>query len=161
MAKKKGVCVDYNKIEKDVWRLAEPLCLECACELIDVEFVQEAGNWYLRLFIDRESGVDHALCEQVSELVSDALDIADPISQSYYLEISSPGLERPLRREQDFIRYAGKEIAVRLYAPVDGKKEFRGILGGMENGQLFMTCGEEKLRFSQEQIAKAHLVADI
>ena len=161
MAKKKGVIVDHSKIEKDIWQLAEPLCESCGGELIDVEFVQEAGSWYLRIFIDREEmPVDHELCEQVSQLISDALDIADPISQSYYLEISSPGLERPLKREKDFQRYAGYEVMVRLYAPMDGKKEFQGALGGLENGELVLNTPEGVFGFSAEQIAKVHLVAD-
>ncbi|MBQ1501689.1 MAG: ribosome maturation factor RimP [Firmicutes bacterium] len=161
MSRKKGIVVDHNRIEKTVWQLAEPFCSQCGCELIDVEFVREASEWYLRLFIDREPAVDHDLCEQVSRLVSDALDIADPISQSYYLEVSSPGLERPLKREEDFQRYAGEKIAVRLYAPLNGKKDFCGILRGLADGELLLEVDGGELRFPLDKVAKAHLVADI
>jgi len=161
MGKKKAFSADRSKTEQVVWQLAEPFCIQCGCELIDVEFQKEGGEWYLRLFIDREPPVDHQLCEDVSRLVSDALDEADPISQSYYLEVSSPGIERPLKRQEDFQRYAGEDIAVRLYAPWEGRKELFGVLAGMENGELLLREGEKEIRIPLEQIAKAHLKADI
>ena len=161
MVKKKGFVVDYNKIEQEIWSLVEPLCSECGAELIDVEYVYEAGSWYLRIFIDREPPVDHALCELVSGKISDALDIADPISQSYYLEVSSPGLERPLKRQHDFQRYTGREIIVKLYAPYDGVKEFQGILKTMEDAVLTIETVDGERSFPLDSIAKAHLVADI
>jgi len=161
MVKKKGFIIDYNKIEKDIWALAEPLCYECGGELIDVEYLLENGNWYLRIFIDREPAVDHALCEQVSEKISQVLDIADPIKQSYYLEVSSPGLERPLKRERDFKRYAGQEIMVRLYAPRNGVKEFRGVLRGLEENRLFLQTDGDEITFLLEEVAKANLIADL
>ena len=99
MVKKKGFLIDYSGIEKEIWAMAEPLAEAEGAELIDVEYVKEAGTWYLRIYIDREPPVDHDLCSVVSERVSAALDKADPIKQAYYLEISSPGLERPLKLE--------------------------------------------------------------
>ena len=161
MVKKKGFIVDYNKIEREVWQLVEPLCADCGAELIDVEYVYEAGSWYLRIFIDREPPVDHALCEAVSGKISDALDIADPISQSYYLEVSSPGLERPLRRQKDFDRYAGREICVKLYVPRDGIKEFTGILKGLQEDILTIATDKGEYAFKLNEVAKAHLIADI
>jgi len=161
MVKKKGFIVDYNKIEREIWALAEPLCSECGAELIDVEYVYEAGSWYLRIFIDREPPVDHALCELVSGKISAALDVADPISQSYYLEVSSPGLERPLKRQEDFCRYAGREILLKLYAPYEGAKEFQGVLKGLEGDILTIATASGEYSFPLESIAKAHLVADI
>ena len=161
MAKRKKD-FDSRGIEQEVWRLAEPLAAASGGELIDVEFVREAGEWYLRLFIDREgSPVDHDLCEAVSDLVSAALDEADPIPQSYYLEVSSPGLERPLKRPQDFRRYTGHDVVVRLYAAREGQKEFSGRLLGLdEEGVRLEIAGEETL-FPGEQIAKVHLKADL
>lgn len=161
MAKKKGFVVDYNNIEKQIWQMAEPIVRVCGAELIDVEYVLEAGSWYLRIYLDRETPVDHDLCEMVSEKVSAALDIHDPIEQSYYLEISSPGLERPLKREEDFVRYAGQEIMVRLYSPKDGSKEFAGILGGMDERGLILIQDGKEICFDLNEVAKAHLVADI
>ena len=161
MVKKKGFIVDYNKIEREVWQLVEPLCADCGAELIDVEYVYEAGRWYLRIFIDREPPVDHALCETVSGKISDALDVADPISQSYYLEVSSPGLERPLRRPKDFDRYVGREISVKLYVARDGIKEFAGILKGLQEDILTIATDKGEYSFNLNEIAKAHLIADI
>ena len=161
MANKKGIIVDFNAIETKIWEIAEPLCANSGAELIDVEYIREAGNWYLRVYIDRAPAVDHDLCQQVSENLSAALDIFDPISQSYYLEISSPGLERPLKREEDFHRYAGHEIVVRLYAPKDGKKEFVGQLKELKEEGLILQTIDEEIVFPLQEIAKAHLVADI
>lgn len=161
MTKKKKLIVDYKKIEKEIWQIAEPIVTLYQAELIDVEYVLEAGNWYLRIFIDREVPVDHDLCEQVSDKISAALDIADPISQNYYLEISSPGLERPLKRREDFRRYAGRQITVRLYAPVNGTKEFAGTLVGIDDRGLILLVNNQELVFDLEQVAKANLVADL
>jgi ribosome maturation factor RimP len=161
MAKKKPAAPDSRAIEAKVWELAAPLAERAGAELIDVEFVREAGEWYLRLFIDREAApVDHDLCEAVSDLVSAALDETDPIPQSYYLEVSSPGLERPLKRQEDFLRYEGSDVVVKLYAARDGQKEFTGrLLGRDEDGVRVETEGAEVL-FPLDSIAKVHLKAD-
>ncbi|MBR5430679.1 MAG: ribosome maturation factor RimP [Firmicutes bacterium] len=161
MVRKKTAAVNSRDIESRVWELAEPLAASCGGELIDVEFVREAGEWYLRLFIDRtEAPVDHDLCEAVSDLVSAALDETDPISQSYYLEVSSPGLERPLKRPQDFARYAGCDVVARLYAARNGQKEFTGRLLGRDEDGVRLECGGEELIFPLAKIAKVHLKAD-
>lgn len=159
--KKKSVIVDYNQIERQVWDLAEPLVAAAGAELIDVEYAREAGEWYLRLFIDRADPVDHALCERVSRLLDPALDKADFIQQSYYLEISSPGLERPLKRAEDFRRYAGAEVAVRLYAPQNGVKEAAGQLVGLDGTELVILSAEGEQRFPLDSVAKVRLVADL
>ncbi|MBO7668871.1 MAG: ribosome maturation factor RimP [Firmicutes bacterium] len=162
MAKKKAAAPDSRAIEQKVWELAEPLAAQAGAELIDVEFVREAGEWYLRLFIDRESEpVDHDLCEAVSELASAALDESDPIAQSYYLEVSSPGLERPLKRAGDFLRYAGRDVVVKLYAALDGQKEFHGRLIGRTDDGVRVDVNGEELLFPPESVAKVHLKADI
>lgn len=161
MGKNKGPLIDYNQLERRIWQLAEPLALNFGAELIDVEFTQEYGEWYLRLFIDREPPVDHALCEAVSNAASAALDAADPIAQSYYLEVSSPGLERPLRREADIRRYTGRQVLVKLYAPRSGSKEFRGVLAGLTADGLQLDTTEGREIFPLEQIAKTNLIADI
>lgn len=161
MTKKKKITVDYNNIEKQIFNLVEPLAAQAGAELIDIEYIKEAGNWFLRLFIDREPPVDHDLCQQVSELASNALDQSDPIPDSYYLEVSSPGLERPLRRAADFDRFGGRPVAVKLYAPQDGTKEFRGTLIGLADGQIIIDADGTKQVFEQDLVAKVHLIADI
>ena len=162
MAKKTTAAVDNRRIEEQVWALAEPLAQSAGAELIDVEFVREAGEWYLRLFIDRsETPVDHDLCEAVSNLVSAALDEADPIEQAYYLEISSPGLERPLKRPQDFLRYAGSQVVLKLYAARDGQKEFSGRWLSRDDRAVYVEIDGEKKEFPLAQIAKIHLKADL
>lgn len=160
MARKKLI-VNYNKIEQHVWQLAEPLAAQCGAELIDVEYVKEAGSWYMRLYIDREPPVDHALCEQVSNLVSEALDKDDPVEEAYFLEISSPGLERPLRRASDFSRFRGHAVIVRLYSPRNGKKEYEGLLCGWRDGAVIINVEGEELAFPEEEVARARLKADI
>ena len=160
MARKKLI-VDYNRIEREVWELAEPLAAQCGAELIDVEYVREAGSWYMRLYIDREPPVDHNLCEQVSNLVSEALDKNDPVDEAYFLEISSPGLERPLRRAADFSRFAGREVTVRLYAPREGQKEFSGVLQGWLEGCIILQVNGQDLSFPEQEVAQARLKADI
>ena len=161
MAKKKKITVDYNNIEKQIFAMVEPLAAQVGAELIDVEYIKEAGNWFLRLFIDREPPVDHDLCQAVSELASEALDKNDPIVESYFLEVSSPGLERPLRRESDFKRFTGSSVAVKLYAPLDGRKEFAGTLVGLADEQVIIEQDGTEQSFAQELVAKVHLLADI
>lgn len=97
-------------------------------ELCDVEFAKEYGNWVLTLFVDKEGGVTLDDCELISKTVDPILDQADPIEQSYYLSVSSLGLDRPLKKDRDFARKLGQEVTVRLYAPQDGKKEWIGTL---------------------------------
>lgn len=160
MAKRKSITVDYNRIEQQVFALAEPLAAQAGCELIDVEYSKEAGNWYLRLYIDREPPVDHDCCQAVSELAGAALDVADPIAESYYLEVSSPGLERPLRRAADFARFAGRQVAVKLYAPRDGVKEFHGELIGLREGDVLIAAAGAELLFAAAEVARVHLLAD-
>ena len=105
-----------------------PLLEKQEFELVDVEYVKEAGNWYLRAYIDKEGGITVDDCESVSRTLSDWLDEEDFIEDSYTLEVSSPGLGRPLKKEKDLKRSLGEEVEVRLYKPRDGQKEYTGIL---------------------------------
>ncbi|MDO4582131.1 MAG: ribosome maturation factor RimP [Bacillota bacterium] len=160
MTRKKGIIIDYNRIEKQIWQLAEPLVAANGAELIDVEYVLEAGQWYLRLYVDREPPVDHRLCECVSNAVSAALDDNDPIEQSYNLEVSSPGLERPLKRQADFDRYAGYEVLIGLYAPRGGRKEYRGILQGLHEDTISILMDGELGEFKLDEVARVRLAVD-
>ena len=108
--------------------MLEPTVKNLGYELYEVEFQKEYDNWVLTLFIDKEGGIDLDDCERVSNAVDPILDEADPIEQAYYLSVSSIGIDRPLKKDKDFQRNIGKKLDIRLYAPLDGKKEFTGEL---------------------------------
>ena len=108
--------------------LLKPLMEERQFELVDVEFVKEAGNWFLRVYIDKPGGITIDDCELISRALSDKLDEEDFIVESYILEVSSPGLGRPLKKEKDFVRSQGQSVEVKLFRPIEKQKEFTGIL---------------------------------
>ena len=145
------------KITELVAGLAGPAVEAAGCELWDVEYVREAGSWYLRLYIDKAGGVDILDCEQVSRAVSDLLDEADPIEGSYTFEVSSAGAERPLKRPGDYERVMGSPVLVKLYKARDGRKEFAGVLTGYENGDVTITAGERTVTFPKAEVALCRL----
>lgn len=134
-----------EKVEDIVYKLAEPIADKNSCELVDVEFKKEGPDWFLRIFIDKEEGVTLDDCEIVSRALSDELDRVDPIVQSYYLEVSSPGINRPLKKDSDFERFIGEKIEVRLYRPRDGKKNFIGTLENFKDGIIYLKSDEEDI----------------
>jgi len=146
-----------KKITEIVEELALPAVEEAGCRLWDVEYVREAGEWYLRLYLDKDGGVNITDCEAVSHAVSDLLDEADPIPSSYIFEVCSAGAERALKRPSDFEQFMGSPILLRLYKNKDGRKEFSGHLAGYDNGAVSMTVGKETLRFEKEEIALVRL----
>lgn len=125
-----------SNTESKVLPLLEPIVEANNLELVDLEFVKEGVNWYLRVYIDKEGGVNIDDCEQVSRALEAKLDEADPIEQAYILEVSSPGIDRPLKKEADFVNYQGEIIDVKLYKPQNGSKQYQGKLLGLENGVL-------------------------
>ena len=145
------------KITDLVAQLAAPAIAAQGCELWDVEYVREAGQWYLRLYLDKEGGVDIADCEAVSRVVSDLLDEADPIEGSYTFEVSSAGCERALKRPGDFEKFMGSSVLVKLYRARDGRKEFAGTLTGYQDGDITVTVGKETLTFSKGEVAQCRL----
>lgn len=145
------------KITELVTKLALPAVESAGCELWDVEYVREAGTWFLRLYIDKEGGVDILDCEKISRAVSDLLDEADPIEGSYTFEVSSAGAERPLKRPSDFERFMGSPVTVKLYKARDGRKEFAGYLAGYDNGAITITVGEQTLTFQKGEAALCRL----
>ena len=145
------------KVTELAAKLALPVLVEAGCELWDVEYVREAGTWYLRVYIDKEGGVDILDCEKVSRKLSDLLDEADPIEGSYTLEVGSAGAERPLKRPGDFERFMGSPVAVKLYKAQGGRKEFAGILAGYDNGDVTITVGDTAMTFAKADVALCRL----
>ena len=146
-----------KKITELVAELAAPAVEAQGCELWDVEYVKEAGTWYLRLYLDKEGGVDILDCEAVSRAVEPLLDAADPIEGSYTFEVSSAGCERPLKRPSDFERCMGSPVSVRLYHSKEGSKEFAGTLTGYANGDVTVDIGGKPVTFSKQDIALVRL----
>ena len=147
-----------KKVTETVRELALPVVEENGCKLWDVEYVREAGQWYLRIYIDKDGGVNILDCEAISRALSDILDEADPIEGSYTFEVSSAGAERPLKRPSDFQRYLGHPVLVKTYKPKDGRKEFAGTLAGYDNGAVLLDMGgAEPLRFEKPELALVRL----
>lgn len=145
------------KITEQVWRLAEPLVQANGCSLWDVEYVREGGEWFLRLYIDKDGGVNINDCEAISRAVDPVLDEEDPIPESYRFEVCSAGLERTLKRPSDFERFMGSPVLVKLYRPRDGQKEFAGVLSGYEDGNVTMTLPGKTLTLEKSEIALVRL----
>ena len=147
-----------KKVTDIVWELAEPVVKENGCELWDVEYVREAGQWYLRIYLDKAGGVDILDCEAISRKVSDLLDEVDPIEGSYMFEVSSAGAERQLKRPSDFTRFMGEPVLVKTYQNRNGRKEFAGKLAGYDNGAVLLDMGgEEPERFEKAEVALVRL----
>ena len=136
-----------------------PVLAEHNFELWDVEYVKEAGTWYLRVLIDKEGGVDILDCEAISRKLSDLLDEADPIEGSYTLEVGSAGAERALKRPADFQRYLNSPVLVKLYKPVDGRKEFPGTLTAYNeaDGSITVEMGGQTYTFDKRAVALCRL----
>ena len=127
------------------------------CSLWDVEYVREAGQWFLRIYIDKEGGVSINDCEAVSRPLSDALDEADPIEGGYVLEVSSAGADRPLKKPEHFDAFMGAEVEVRLYRAVDGRKDHVGTLSGYENGDVTIETADGPRTFVKKDVAQTRL----
>ncbi len=145
------------KITEQVWQFAEPLVQAQGCSLWDVEYVREGGEWFLRLYIDKDGGVDINDCEAVSRAVDPVLDEKDPIPESYRFEVCSAGLERVLKRPSDFERFLGEPVLVKLYRPKDGRKEFPGVLKGYKDGDVTISAGGQEITFEKAEVALVRL----
>lgn len=141
------------KVTDTVAALAAPIVEGAGCTLWDVEYVKEAGEWFLRVYIDREGGVDIDCCEAVSRPLSDKLDEADLIQSSYTFEVSSAGLDRALRRPEHFEKCMGEQVDVKFYRPVEGCKEYTGVLTGYEDGDVLV----DGKRFEKKDVAQVRL----
>ncbi len=145
------------KVTDTVAALALPVVEEAGCSLWDVEYVKEAGTWFLRVYIDKEGGVSIDDCEAVSRPLSDLLDQQDPIEGSYTFEVSSAGADRALKKPEHFEKFQGEEIEVRLYRPREGRKEFIGRLKGYENGTVTLDMDGEEAVFTKQETALVRL----
>ena len=146
-----------SRITDRVAELAKPVVEEEGCSLWDVEYVREAGSWYLRLLIDKEGGVGIDDCERISRRMDPILDEADPIPSSYVFEVGSAGAERELKRPGDFQQFIGHEVELRCYQPVAGQKSFTGTLSGYEDGAVTIVSGKASRTFDKNQIAQVRL----
>ena len=154
-----------SKVTSVIEELVTPILEELNLELVDIEFLKEGRNWFLRVYIDTpEGGIDIDQCAIVSEHLSLVLDEKDPIEQNYYLEVSSPGAERPLKKESDFKKAVGKFIYVKTYEPIKDMKEFQGYLRAYtEQGlelEIRIKTRKMTIFIEKEKIAKARLAID-
>ena len=146
-----------SKITALTAQLARPVVEEHGCTLWDVEYVKEAGTWYLRILIDKEGGVSINDCEVISRRLDPILDEEDPIPDSYVFEVGSAGAERELKRPGDFQQFMGSQVEVRLYQPLNGSKVFVGTLAGYDDGDITVTVGKNDMRFLKAQVALVKL----
>ena len=145
------------KITERVAQFAQPVVEANGCQLWDVEYVREGSERYLRLYIDKDGGIDIEDCEKVHRAMDPILDEEDPITESYHFEVCSAGLERPLKRPSDFERFMGSPILVKLYRPRNGLKEIPGILRGYEEGKVTVEAGKETITFEKSEVALVRL----
>ena len=141
-----------------VTELVEPALEGMGYELVEVEYLCERGRWVLRLYIDQEKGITVDDCAAVSREMGDVLDSRDLIPHGYVLEVSSPGLNRPLRKEKDFEKRIGRKIRVRMAAPVEGRRNFVGTLTGIRDGTLSLDVDRQSFSLPVSEVEKAHLI---
>ena len=150
-----------KKVTEIVEEMAAPILEELNLELVEVEYVKEGRNWFLRVYIDKENGVDIEECGLVSERLSEQLDEKDPITNNYFLEVSSPGAERPLKKDSDFVKAVGKNVHIKTYEPIDNEKEFEGILKDFNGDtviiEIKIKTRKKEITIPYDKIAKARL----
>lgn len=146
-----------NSTEKTVWQFIEPLLTETPYEIYDVEYVKEGTEWYLRIFIDKEGGIDLDDCETVTDLINDPLDELDPIAEAYFLEVSSPGVERHLKSIRHFENAVGEKIRVKTFVKIENNKEWVGILKSVDDNGITLDANGKTIAFSFDKIAKANI----
>jgi len=147
--------------EKKTERLVEPILARNRFELYDIEYVKEGGNWYLRVYIDKEGGITVDDCELVSRELSDLLDQEDFIPESYILEVSSPGLGRQLKKDKHFERSIGEEVEIKLYKPLNKQKEWVGILTGFDDNVIKIQIDDQNvMEIPRKDIAVVRLTID-
>jgi len=150
-----------KKVTEIVEELVTPILDDMQLELVDIEYVKEGKNWFLRVFIDSENGIDIEQCGVVSEKLSEKLDAVDPIPYNYFLEVSSPGAERPLKKASDFERAVGKNVYIKTYEPIEGEKEFEGELTAFDGNTVTIAVMQKtrkkEIQIPYEKVASARL----
>lgn len=147
-----------HRVVETVSKMALPILNAEGFELVDVEYTKEGSNWFLRIFIDSEQKpIDLDDCTRMSELLSKKLDEIDPIPEAYFLEVSSPGAERPLKKEADYQKAIGKNVHISTYVPIEGQKEIQGVLTAINDEQLWIQSGKETIAIPRKKVAKARL----
>lgn len=149
-----------NSIAQLVHDMALPVAEKLGVEIWDVEYVREAGQWFLRVYIDKQGGVSINDCEAFSRAMDPLLDAADPISESYVFEVSSAGAERELKRPSDFEKFIGESVEVKLYKSVGGRKSYVGKLASYDDGAVTISSGGRETRFDKEAVAQVRLHID-
>lgn len=149
-----------RKTEEIVKELALPITNKHQYELVDIEFKKEGSNWYLRLFVDKTGGITIEDCQLISEKLSEILDEADPIEQSYILEVSSPGLDRPLKTPEDFEKHKDYKVEIKLYAPINGKKKYIGKLIGLIDNQINLEINNERIEIPLNAASSVRLYVE-
>jgi ribosome maturation factor RimP len=147
-----------EKIEGSVTQLAEPLTESLGLELVQVQYQHESMGWTLRILVDRTGGVTVDDCASVSRELSDLLDVEDLIPNAYHLEVSSPGLDRPLVKPEDYSRFVGREITLRTRQAIDGRRNFRGLLAGLDSNTILLQVDGRSFEVQFNQVEKANLV---
>ncbi|MEG2380089.1 MAG: ribosome maturation factor RimP [Oscillospiraceae bacterium] len=150
----------YSKIEKAIFDIAEPIAKAGEFEIYDIEFVKEGEFYFLRVYVEKSKGINLDECEAFSRLLSEQLDKNDPISQNYYLEVSSPGIERKLKTAEHFARYIGENVDVGLYKAIDGEKQITATLLGYEDKVIRLQYNEEEIQIPQKETTSVKLHFD-
>ena len=145
-------------VAKRVADLVEPVLNEMGFELVDVEYLSNYGKWVLRLYIDKEAGVTIDDCVTVSREIGDLIDIKELVTHKYTLEVSSPGIDRPLKKEKDIVGAVGKKVKVKMVTPVNGRRSFTGLLKAFKDGRLHIETGGAPVALSWSEVDKANLV---
>lgn len=147
-------------IESRTEQLVQPIIDENHFELVDVEYVKEGANWYLRVYADKEGGINIDDCVLISRALEEKLDQEDFIQEAYILEVSSPGLGRPLKKDKDFARSLGKDVELKLYRPFEKQKEWEGTLIAYNTETITIQIEEDKIEFNRNDIALIRLAID-
>jgi ribosome maturation factor RimP len=146
-----------RELIKNLWSIIEPIVEADGLELVEIEFKFESGRWILRTYIDGPTGINLDECEYISRQISAILDLKDPIDKAYTLEVSSPGINRVLRKESDFNRFAGSRVKIRTSTKLDGRRNFVGILKGVENNKVVLDVDGNRFEIDPDHIDKARL----
>jgi ribosome maturation factor RimP len=149
--------VRSKQIGEMVAEMVEPFLQQHSFELVDVEYIKEGSNWYLRVYVDKENGIDVEDCGNVSQYLSARLDESDPIPDAYFLEVSSPGAERPLKKPEDFMKAINQYVLITTYEQFEGMKEFEGTLIAYSNDQLTIKVGKQSYTIPIQKIAGSRL----